>query len=245
MPPTPGNGRRDERRMKAILAFVAAVAFVAAPFLVRGFAGFEPSLFPVPQDRPPVQPAGYAFSIWLPIYVGLLVHAGFGLFLRAEDAGWDAPRWPLVVSLGAGSAWLGVATFSPIWATVLIWVMLAGALLALWFAPRADRWPGQLPLGLYAGWLTAASWVSVGFLLGGYGLASETLAALVAVALAAVFALAVQLGIPRAPEYGLAVIWALVAVALANLTGSLVVAALALLAAAAMGLALWRVCLGR
>ena len=38
--------------------------FAVSPLFTQGFNGFEPDQFPVPQDDPPVQPAGYAFSIW-------------------------------------------------------------------------------------------------------------------------------------------------------------------------------------
>jgi hypothetical protein len=95
------------------LVLVATLSFVASPYVTDGFAGFDPDLFPIPQDRPPVQPAGYAFAIWGLIYLWLIVHAGFGLFQRADDAGWDAPRWPLFVSLGLGTGWIAVANTSP------------------------------------------------------------------------------------------------------------------------------------
>jgi hypothetical protein len=203
-------------RMKAILVVAGTAAFVVAPFLTAGFGGFAPDLFPIPQDRPPVQPAGYAFAIWGLIYLWLIVHAGTGLFLRAEDADWDRTRWPLILSVAVGASWIAVANASAVWATVLIWVMLGGALAARLLAPAADRWLAAVPLGIYAGWLTAASWVAVGLMLGGYGVLSETWAAVVALLLAVAMASAVQWQLRAAPEYGLTVIWALAAVAVAN-----------------------------
>jgi len=218
-----GAGRPGgNRRMRAILVLAGTVLFMLSPLASGGFGGFDPTQFPVPQDRPPVQPAGYAFSIWGLIYLWLLLHAGYGLFLRAEDRGWDAPRWPLAASLGVGAAWISVAQISAIWATVLIWLMLAGALAAAIRAPRgggADRWVGAAPIGVYAGWLTAASWVSVGLLLAGYGLLGAQAAALVALAGALVFAVLAQGRLPGRPEYGLTVTWALVAVSVANSFG--------------------------
>ena len=58
----------DQRRLKSILVALAALAFAASPLLVPGFGGFDPNRFPVPQENPPVQPAGYAFAIWGLIY---------------------------------------------------------------------------------------------------------------------------------------------------------------------------------
>ena len=238
----PAGGAGDGARMKAVLVLAGAVAFAAGPLMVRDFSGFEAGQFPVPQDRPPVQPAGYAFGIWGLIYVWLLVHAGFGLFARAEARDWDAARAPLIVSLAVGAAWLGVARISPLWATVLIWVMLAGALLALVRMPARDRWTGQAPVAIYAGWLTAAAWVAVGLALAGFGLTGPLAAALIAVPLAVAMAVIVQRMRPQAPEYGLTVIWALVAVVVANIgAGSAVVAVAGVVGIVAVGLALRRV----
>lgn len=225
--------------MKAILTLAATVAFVTSPWFTEGFGGFAPDLFPIPQNRPPVQPAGYAFAIWGLIYLWLVVHALVGLFTRAEDAGWDPTRWPLIASLAVGASWIAVANASAVWATVLIWVMLAGALAARLRAPAADRWLAAVPLGIYAGWLTAASWVAVGLMLGGYGVLSETWAAVAALCGAVAMAVVAQTVMGRAPEYGLTVIWALVGVIVANL-GAPFLAALAAGGALAVATSLLR-----
>ena len=222
--------------LRAALLLLAAVAFVASPLASGAFGGFDPSDFPVPQEDPPVQPAGYAFSIWGPIYAWLVVHAAFGLLRRTRDPAWDAPRLPLFASLAVGAVWIPVAQASPIWATVLIWVMLAGALLALRrTTDRADRWLLLPPVALYAGWLTAASCVSVGLILAGWGWTSEGTAAWVSIALALALAGTVQAALRRAPEYGAAVAWALVAVAVRNWGAEWGLVALALLGVAAVG----------
>ena len=235
------TGNDGPRRLKAVLVAVTAAGFVTSPLFTSGFGGFDPSLFPIPQVRPPVQPAGYAFAIWGLIYVWLVVHAAFGLLRRAEDRDWDRGRWWLIASLAVGSSWIAVANANAPWATVLIWAMLAGALGALWHAPRGrDRWLAQAPLAIYAGWLTAASWVAVGFMLGGYGVLPAPWAAALCLICAGAMAVAVQTLRPQAPEYGLTVIWALVAVIVANTGPTWPIAALAALAIAAMGLTLWR-----
>lgn len=224
---TGGGRRHDGRRLRAILLLAATLAFVVSPYLSDGFAGFDPDLFPVPQNAPPVQPAGYAFGIWGLIYLGLLASALFGLLARADDADWDAVRINLIISMVIGAGWIAAANTDPIIATALIWAMLLSALGALRRAPARDRWWLLAPLGLYAGWLSAASWVSVGLLLGGYGVMGETPAALVALGLGAIFAGLVQISLGRAPEYGAAVIWALLAVIVANFDGAIYPAAVA------------------
>lgn len=222
----------------AIIVLILSVAFAASPLLVPGFGGFDPNQFPIPQDNPPVQPAGYAFSIWGLIYLWLIASALFGLKRPSE---WAAMRPALAVSLAIGATWLPVAMLSPVWAAILIWAMLVTALIALFRAPSGDAPWAAWPLGLYAGWLSAASCVSLGLLAAGYGWMEQRTAAYVFVGLAILLALGVQGLLNRAPTYGLAVIWALLAVAVQNWgTATTGVAWLALVGCVAMVLPMMR-----
>ncbi len=205
------------QQLKAVLTLLAAVAFLLSPFFSSGFNGFTPDQFPIPQVDPPVQPAGYAFSIWGLIYLALLAGAVYGLVRRANDAGWNAMRWPLIVSLGVGAAWIPVANQSVFGATILIWVMLVAAVVALIAAGKDDRVWLRSPIAFYAGWLTAASSVSIGLVLAGYGWLGGTAAALVCIALALAIAVTVQVTRSDTPEYAIAVIWALIGVVFSNL----------------------------
>lgn len=221
--------RTDAARMRAILILAATFAFVSAPLWSSGFGGFDPNAFPVPLDNPVTQPSGYVFSIWGVVYLWLLISAGFGLLARADDAGWDASRWWLIASLAIGTPWISVAMLSPVWATVMILAMLLTALKALWLTPLKDRWLLRLPVSLYAGWLTAATGVSISILLTGYGLASVSVLGLVPALLLGLY---VQLSIAGAPLYGVAVAWGLLGIVTKNLdTGYLMLAILALVMA--------------
>ncbi|MEM7490315.1 MAG: hypothetical protein AAF390_14435 [Pseudomonadota bacterium] len=203
--------------IRAVLVLLATLAFAISPAFTPGFGGFEPSQFPVPQDDPPVQPAGYAFSIWGIIYLWLLASAAFGLWKRRQDPAWDATRVPLLVSLAVGAIWLSVAVASPIWATVLIWVMLFGALGALLRTPADDPWLLRAPIGLYAGWLTAASAVSLGLLAPGWGVPPFGAEGWAIAALSVGLAIGIAILRARASLlYGVAIVWALVAVTVRN-----------------------------
>lgn len=220
--------------MKAILVLLAALAFGIAPFVTDGFAGFRPDQFPIPQDNAPVQPAGYAFSIWGVIYLWLLVYAVIGVWRHRADLVWGEAAWPMVVSMGIGSIWIKAATISVLWATVLIWAMLVSALIGLYRARNAEPiWAIGLPIGLYAGWLSAASLVSLGLIGAGYGLwFSPSHWAVAMIACAILLGGVICAVTPRVWSYPLALTWALVAIGISNLDGSRLVAFTAFLAAA-------------
>lgn len=225
-------------RKTSLLVLLASLAFALSPLLSSGFNGFAPDQFPVPQIDPPVQPAGYAFAIWGLIYLWLIAGAAFGIRDRATDPDWEPMRPALTVSLLIGAGWIPVAQLSPLWATVLIWAMLATAVMALLRAGKADHAWLRAPIGLYAGWLTAASSVALGLMLAGHGILSAQMAAYAGITLALLLALGVQAMRPDTPAYPAAVIWALVGVGVSNLDGP----NWSVLALAALGLAVlgWR-----
>jgi hypothetical protein len=234
MAPLPDRG-------KATLVFVLAVGFALSPVFSDGFAGFRPDQFPVPQINPPVQPAGYAFALWGLIYLWLILGAGFGLIWRADASDWQRVRLPLMISLGVGIFWIPVAQVNVLWATVMIWAMLAGALWALLRAHYRDRVWLEGPIGLYAGWLTAASCVALGLVLAGHGILGAQAAVLAMLGLALVITLGVLVVRPGTPSYGFGVGWALIGVIVRNLeTGNTPVIALSLAGIAAITIITWR-----
>ena len=229
-------------RLPAAILLLLTIAFAVSPAFTPGFGGYDPTQFPLMVARPAILPAGYAFAIWGLIYLWLILHGLFGLAQRAEDPDWSATRLPLGASVAIGAIWLAVAVRSPVMASVLIVAMLILALAALVRAPaRPDRWLLLAPLAIYAGWLTAATGVSLGVLITGYGWLPDTAAAILMLGLVLVAAVLVQLRLHRAPEYGLTVIWAAVAVIVANGQANLTVSASTALAILILALAAWKV----
>jgi hypothetical protein len=217
---------------------LAILAMVAAPALTPAFTGYDPATFPVRIERPAIQPAGYAFSIWGLIYLWLLTHAAFGLLKRRNDPAFLRPALPLLVSGLLGSVWLAIASSAPITATFVILVMGGLAMLAYLRADQTqDRWLLAAPLAIYAGWLTAACGVSVGVILAGYGVLSNTGAALLMLTVVIAVALVVQARRPGMPVYGATVVWAAIGVVLANWADTPLVAYTA--AGGALIVALW------
>ena len=200
----------------AFLTVLFTATFVGSSFF-SSFSGFESSQLPIPQIDPPIQPAGYAFAIWGLIYGWLIVSAVFGIWKRGTDPAWNTMRTPLIISLALGTPWLWVATQSAIAATALIFAMAVPAILAMLRAPRDDRWLARKPVSIYAGWLTAASFVSLGSTMAGYGIVLGSLGwAYLGIILALIVTLSVQIKAPYARAYGLTVVWALIGIIIAN-----------------------------
>lgn len=216
------------KNIYAWLTLILTTTFVVSPVFTSPFSGFTEAQLPIPQIDPPIQPAGYAFAIWGLIYGWLVVSAVFGIWKRGDSPSWDHARKPLIASLAIGTPWLWIANQSPVWATITIFMMAAGAIWALLNSPKFDRWWFQAPVGIYAGWLTAASFVSLGSTAAGYGIILSSLGwAYLGITLALGVTLAVLARRPSAPEYGFTVVWALIGIIVANTTVNLSVSVLA------------------
>ena len=163
-----------------------------------------------------------------------------GLWKRADAGDWHAARLPLAISLAVGVPWLAIANASAIWATITIIIMALGAITALIRAPYVDRWWFQAPVGIYAGWLTAASWVSIGTTAAGYGVITGSFGWAFAGILGALFSALAVYKMRAAPEYLLTVIWALVGVVVANGLVTLPVSAFAAFGIAVLAFTLIR-----
>lgn len=218
------------------LTLATGLIFAAAPSLAPEFRGYAAGELPVPIARHAVQPAAYAFAIWGVIFLWLLASAVYGLWKRAGHPAWARARPALMAAMLLGTAWLFLAASHPLAATAVILIMAACAITAFLRADTGtDRWLLSAPLGIFAGWVSAASLVSVGIMLGGYGILPHPTAALVMVALLLTLALFLQSRQPMMPVYGATVVWAIVAVAVVNRAEYPMIALAALAAALIMG----------
>lgn len=229
-------------RTKAALTLLAALAFLASPIVSPGFSGFTADQFPIPQPDPPIQPTGWTFAvIWSVIYLWLIASALFGVMKRSRDPAWDRPRAPLIASLAIGAAWIPVANLSPLAATLLIWLMLGTALWALLLTPGKDRLWLQAPLGLYAGWLTAAACVATAVTATGYGATPVQPVHAAFLVLASWIALTIARLGRGYPFYVLAMLWASFGILVDNLlAGRLFFAALTAVILALLLRAAWQ-----
>lgn len=213
-----------------VLLLILALAQLAAPPLLfaQGFAEG--------QARPPLDiminpatPAGYAFAIWGPIFLGCV---GLGIYGVSRKGRGDPviARIALPCSIGFALCigWLVAARFGPLWLTVPIILGMALSIgTALWIALErgfrggwARRVAVNLPLGLYAGWLTAATFVNAADVLPGYGVWPADIAPVVlgvsVIACAGLAASGFVAARKAHPAYVAAVLWALIAILMRN-----------------------------
>lgn len=210
-------------RAWAIIVAILTITFVLSPAFTEPFMGYTTEQLPFVVENPPIQPAGYAFSIWGVIYTWLLVSAGFGLWKRRDDASWDTPRMALTLSLAVGTFWLWIANQSAIWGSISIVFMMVTALAAMIATPKKDIWWLAVPVALYAGWLSAASIVSVMVSIAGYGYSGWITSALIGIAIAVALACIIQRRRPAVFAYSIPVVWALIAIVVANMGGAMMV----------------------
>ena len=197
----------------AALTLLTALAFAVVPVFTEPFTGFDPTHFPIPVDRLPIQPAGYAFALWGLIYLGLIASTAYGLIKHSRDLAWTPHRPWLIASMALGAAWIPVALATPIPATLMILAMWATALTALLKAPNTPY--ARAPIGLYTGWLTAAACVAAATTAAGHGIASENTLSWFGLAIALIAAIAITRK-TNTLAYPGAVIWALTGTMIAN-----------------------------
>ena len=176
-------------------------------------------------DRFPVLfvPAGYVFSIWGLIYLGLIAFAIY----QALPAQRDNPRlrrigYLFVASCLFNSLWLVAWHNLQITLSLLLMVGLLLSLIALYLrlqpsdsAPVIERWTIDGPFSLYLGWLTVATVANTTAALynagwGGWGL-PDALWGVITVIAALIIAL-LMLKRERNVVFVLVVVWALIGI---------------------------------
>jgi TspO/MBR family len=177
---------RDTLRQILIVVAVAATIVVnglASTSLINGRqTGAISDMFPVL-----FTPAGYVFSIWGLIYLGLIAYAVF----QALPAQRENPRLRsignlfLVASL-ANIVWIFLWQYLQFPLTIVAMLILLGALIGIYLRldigrsqpPRAERWLVNLTFSIYLGWITVATIANATILLSylnwnGFGISEQ------------------------------------------------------------------------
>ena len=216
--PTPAQ------RTRRLVVLTAAVFAVVVPVVQRlGEFGLSQAEFAADGNQT-LQVAGYAFSIWGMLYLGLLIYAGRqALPQTGESMLINRMGWPSAVALFGIGMWIVAAAlnlkaasvviiFASLLALLVPLLVNAGTIRATGVMDR-DRWFLIWPLSALAGWLTIAAPLNLITTATAFdalpAFASPTAWAIVAIVVVILVAIEVTLYL-RTMAYSLPIAWGLV-----------------------------------
>jgi hypothetical protein len=203
-------------------------------------------------DRFPVffVPAGYVFSIWGLIYLGLIAFAVFQV-LPAQRTNPRLQRvgyW-FALSCLANTVWILLWHYNMFPASLLVMLVLLASLIVIYLrldigrtaVGTAEKWAVNVPFSIYLGWITVATVANATDVLyhlqwNGFGISPEIWAVLM-IGAATIICLAVILT-RRDVAYSLVIIWALIGIAVKQSDRSQIVTTMAVAMAVVIAVAL-------
>jgi hypothetical protein len=170
-------------------------------------------------------PAGYVFSIWGLIYLGLIAYAVFqALPAQRENPRMRSTGWWICLGGLANMAWIFLWHYEMFALTVIAMLVLLGTLIVTYLrlgvgrtkVTPAERYTTHLTFSIYLGWITIATVANITSFLdyvnwSGFGIAPEIWMGIV---LAAVLLIAVLMNFTRRDvAYTAVILWALAGIA--------------------------------
>ena len=180
-------------------------------------------------------PAGYVFSIWGLIYIGLIAFAIFqALPAQRENPRLRATGWWIALGGVANSAWIFLWHYEQFPLTLVAMLVLLATLIITYLrlgigrteVSTAETWAVRVPFSIYLGWITVATAANITSLLdylnwGGFGIAPEIWMGIV---LVAVLVIATLMAFTRRDvAYALVLLWALAGIAIKHASVTAVV----------------------
>lgn len=171
-------------------------------------------------------PAGYVFSIWGIIYIGLILYGIYQAMPRQkENPRLRATGWWIALGGVANSVWIFLWHYEQFPLTIFAMLVLLATLIITYLRlrsgsetiPGSEKWLVRLPFSIYLGWITVATVANATSLLDylkwdGFGISPETWMVFV---LAAVLLIAVLMNFTRRDiAYTAVILWALAGISL-------------------------------
>ncbi|MFN2118643.1 MAG: tryptophan-rich sensory protein [Candidatus Promineifilaceae bacterium] len=154
-------------RVRQILVIVAVLATIAVNIMANALPINGQNTGEI-SDRFDVYfvPAGYVFSIWGLIYLGLLAYAVYqALPAQAENPSLRSIGYLFVLSCLANIAWIFLWHYNQVTLSVLAMLALLGLLITIYLrldigraqVSSATKWFVHVPFSIYLGWITVAT----------------------------------------------------------------------------------------
>lgn len=236
--------------LRQLLVVVALVATIVANWLANALPLGGVTTGEV-SDRFDVffVPAGYVFSIWGLIYLGLVAYAAYQAFpAQRNNPRLAAVGYLFVLSSVANIGWLVLWHYQQFVLTMPVMVALLLLLIGIYLrlgigrtrVPTGEKWAVRVPFSIYLGWVSVATIANATVVLtylnwDGWGIAPEGWAVVMMV-VGALLALAMV--VTRGDvAYPLVIAWAFAGIGVAQADAPLVATAAWILAAVALLLA--------
>jgi hypothetical protein len=220
------------RQVLVVLAVIAVIAIniLATTLPLNGLDTGEIS------DRFDIYfvPAGYVFSIWSLIYLGLIAYAIFqALPAQKENPRLRSIGYLFILSCLANIIWLFLWHYEVFLFTLVAMLILLLSLIAIYLrldvgraqVSRGEKWCVHIPFSIYLGWITVATIANATQLLyflgwNGWGISPEIWAVIM---LAAGVIISAAMSLSRADiAYSLVLVWAYVGIAVEHASTPLV-----------------------
>jgi benzodiazapine receptor len=170
-------------------------------------------------------PAGYVFSIWGLIYLGLIAYAVYqALPTQRENPRLRKIGYIFILSCLANISWLFLWHYEIFEFTLIAMVVLLFSLIAIYLrldigrgeVSAGEKWAVHIPFSIYLGWITVATIANTTQLLyylgwNGWGVSAEIWAVIMLIAGVVISAI---MSLSRADiAYSLVLVWAFIGIA--------------------------------
>jgi translocator protein len=200
-------------KFKQMLVIPATIFVIIVNYLAtKGYLGGIPTDYVSNQYPTYLTPAGYAFSIWGLIYLGLSIFSIYQLMPSQTD-NFKKVRGLYLLNCAANCIWLWLWHHQLIVASVGAMLVILASLIAINFSlSKSDSLIARVPFGIYFGWVTVAALANIAICLTYLGFNISIAVACIGILIAAVCGMILRLKLPNV-AYGLTVTWGIVAIA--------------------------------
>jgi hypothetical protein len=156
----------NSERIKQILVIVATAGVIFVNYLA-GTGQINNTSTGYISDKYPtaITPAGYAFSIWSLIYLGLIAFSIYQALPKNSER-FRNIRTVYILNCAANCAWLYLWHYEQIAATIAVMLIILATLVFINLnlmksQSAAELWLARVPFNIYFGWITAATILNV------------------------------------------------------------------------------------
>lgn len=213
-----------KKRYSLLYATIAMIVMIIMYVLTAtGFMGDNPVGQTATYEQPLVVPAGYAFSIWSVIYLGIIAFPIYQWIMRPDyELQWQKVQLLYGINVIGNGLWLVLASYNWLWLSVAVILVMLWSLLQITTLIHKIKekgtpvsfWFEELVFRIYFAWITLATALNISAALNfyewdGWGISKITWSIIV-LTVAAVIAGYITWK-RRDTFYGMVVIWAFAA----------------------------------